>query len=215
MSTAVTRVLTGEQLTAVLAGIRASTIRRRCYVPTVYDALLSQDGRSLADHRSGWRIRPDAWQIPSIQWDAIVDAASARAQAWGTDAQLRADLLDRMLSVFDDATAPTSGRRSAAAVRVRPAGDCYLVGNPSGAPGRLGPRRRRHGLRRSRRDQNVGTSRAAQGDRLAAGARFDRCDVRLSTTKPDGGFQDHTQQRCDLRGCPTPRCRCHAVVAAA
>lgn len=106
------RALTGEQMTTILAAVRAVD-EPAALLPTVlahvYDALLRHDGSRLTDRKTG-RISPDDWQIPATQWDTIAQAASNRAQPWGTGPQLRADLLDRMPGCFDDPTAPTSSQ---------------------------------------------------------------------------------------------------------
>jgi hypothetical protein len=127
----------------VLAAIRAVN-EPAALLPTVlahvYDALLHHDGRRLADLKGG-RISPEDWQIPVTQWDAIAEAASVRAETWGTGPQLRADLLDRMPGCFDDPTAPTGAQpshgspgRSLRLVCVSVRSDCYLVGNPNAHP---------------------------------------------------------------------------------
>jgi hypothetical protein len=54
----------------------------------VHIAMRHHDGAREAE-------RPTAlhhWQIPAAQWETIVAAACARAQEWGSAAQLRADL---------------------------------------------------------------------------------------------------------------------------
>jgi len=145
------RTLTGEQMAAILAAIRAVD-EPAAVLPTVlahvYDTLLRCDGRRLADLRNNaGRISPDDWQIPATQWDAIAQAASDRAQPWGIGPQLRADLLDRMPGRFDDPTAPTGirspdGRRGRGlrllCVSVR-GNHGYLVGNPNVQPFDLEP----------------------------------------------------------------------------
>jgi len=103
------RALTGEQMTTVLAAIRAvddPAALLATVLAHVYDALLRRDGRRLARLR-GRRISPEDWQIPQTQWDTIADAASEQAEAWGTGPQPRADLLDRLPGCFADPTAPT------------------------------------------------------------------------------------------------------------
>jgi hypothetical protein len=143
VSAATRRALTGEQMTTILAAIRAVD-DEAALLPTVlahvYDALLHHDGRRLADLKGG-RISPEDWQIPVTQWDAIAEAASVRAETWGTGPQLRADLLDRMPGCFDDPTAPTGAQpshgspgRSLRLVCVSVRSDCYLVGNPNAHP---------------------------------------------------------------------------------
>lgn len=147
MTTATRRTLTGEQMSAILAAIRAVD-EPDVLLPTVlahvYDALLRADGRRLAGLKHGGRISPDDWQIPATQWDAIATAASDRAQLWGTGPQLRADLLDRMPGCFDSPAAPTGGPPPPATpgqglrllcVSVRG----YLVGNPTMHPVDLEP----------------------------------------------------------------------------
>lgn len=111
MSAAMRRTLTGAQMSAILAAIRAVD-EPADLLPTVlayvYGALLRGDGRRLGDLKTGGgRISPDDWQIPTIQWDAIAQAACDRAQRWGIGPQLRADLLDRMPGCFDDPAAAT------------------------------------------------------------------------------------------------------------
>ena len=114
MSGPTRRALTGEQMSAILAAIRAVT-DLAALLPTVlahvYDALLRHDGQRLADLR-GTTISPNDWQIPAIQWDAIAEAASDRAEAAGAGPQLRADLLDRMPGCFDDPTAALGNRQT-------------------------------------------------------------------------------------------------------
>jgi hypothetical protein len=121
----------------------------------LYDALRHHDGRRLADLKGAGRISPQDWQIPVTQWDTIAQAASNRAEAWGTGAQLRADLLDRTPGVFDDPTATTDTqppprspgrglRLLCVSVRERHIHDVTRVrhGPPSTRTSRLGPRTR-------------------------------------------------------------------------
>jgi hypothetical protein len=147
------RTLTADQMTAILHAIR-TVDEPTALLPTVlahvYDALLRHDGRRLADLKGSGRISPKNWQIPVTQWDAIAEAASSRAQAWGTDAQLRADLLDRMPGVFDEPAASTGTQPQNTGLRllcvsVQSASACYLVGNPNvhpveAVPPRIGTR---------------------------------------------------------------------------
>jgi hypothetical protein len=75
-------------MSAILAAIRAVD-EPAALLPTVlahvYDALLRADGRRLADLKNdGGRISPDDWQIQATQWDAIAQAASDRADWWGS-----------------------------------------------------------------------------------------------------------------------------------
>ena len=135
------RVLTGEQMTTILAAIRAVD-EPAALLPTVlahvYDALLHHDGHRLADLGGGQKTSPDDWQIPATQWDAIAEAASDRAEPWGTGPHLRAELLDRMPGCFDAPPAPTGTRpppgspgRGLRLLCVSIRSDCYLVGNPN------------------------------------------------------------------------------------
>ena len=143
MSAPTRRALTGVQMTTILRAIGAvdeQSALLATVLAHVYDALLHHDGRRLADVK-GERISPEDWQIPVTQWDAIAAAASTRADEWGTGAQVRADLLDRMPGVFDDPTAPTGTQPPPAprgaglrllCVSIQSA--CYLVGNPNVHP---------------------------------------------------------------------------------
>jgi hypothetical protein len=134
------RTRTAAQMTAIRHAILAvddPAALPPTVLANVYEALLHQDGRRFVDiHRAGGRIDPQDWQIPVTQWDAITDAASSHAEQWGTDAQLRADLYDRMPGVFDDPIAPTGppGQRlRLLCVSVR-GNHGYLVGNPNVHP---------------------------------------------------------------------------------
>jgi hypothetical protein len=150
VSGATRRALTGEQMAAVLVAIRAVD-DPAALLPTVlahvYDGLLHHDGRRLADLRRGQPISPQDWQIPASQWDTIAGAASDHAERWGTAAQLRADLLDRMPGCFDDPAAPTGAqpppappRRGLRLLCVSVSGNHgYLVGNPNLHPVDLEP----------------------------------------------------------------------------
>ncbi|MGI5243356.1 hypothetical protein [Dactylosporangium sp. CA-139066] len=148
MNAATRRTLTGEQMRTILAAIRAvdgPAALLPAVLTHVYDALLQADGRRLADLKHGGRIAPDDWQIPVTQWDAIAQAASERAEAWGTGPQLRAGLLERMPGCFDDPTAPTGHQPVVAGhglrllcVSIR-GNHGYLVGNPNVHPIDLEP----------------------------------------------------------------------------
>jgi hypothetical protein len=138
------QALTGAQMTTILAAIRAVD-DEAALLPTVlahvYDALLHHDGRRLADLKGAQPISPEDWQIPLAQWDTIAEAASSRAEGWGTGPQLRADLLDRMPGCYDDPTAPTGAEaphgspgRGLRLLCVSVRNDCYLVGNPNVHP---------------------------------------------------------------------------------
>jgi hypothetical protein len=83
VNAATRRALTGAQLTTILAAIRAVDTET-ALLPTVlahvYDALLHNDGRRLADLQGAQPISPEDWHIPLAQWDR---GASTRVGAQG------------------------------------------------------------------------------------------------------------------------------------
>jgi hypothetical protein len=138
----------------VLSAIDDATDSTRLWaaaVSGVYDALLAGTGRTLSTLGEGVRLDPDAFAIPTVQWQAITAAALGRANAWGTGAQVAVDLANLLPATYDDPTAPVPqwdrpDRRppthqlhvsrqacdviAAATAHVRALARCYGTGSP-------------------------------------------------------------------------------------
>lgn len=78
-------------------------------IETVFDALLSDSGRQLADFGPDRLLDPGRYAIPASQWQAITTAATNRATAWGTAASVGLDLVNRLPDPYDDPATPGPG----------------------------------------------------------------------------------------------------------
>jgi hypothetical protein len=95
-------VLTTEDLTVIYQAIRTASDTRDLLITTInrlYQAILAGTGQSLATLPDGRQLRPDDYALPTNQWQAIVTAVTARAQQWGTAAEVGLELV---LNVMPD-----------------------------------------------------------------------------------------------------------------
>jgi hypothetical protein len=111
----VRRVLTGDDLRAIHAAASAATtpalLLRDC-LAALDAAMCRPSGRAGGD-ASGESGPPASrpgsvgYAIPSGQWNAVFDAITGRAHAWGLAAELGLDLaLNLMPAAYDDPTDP-------------------------------------------------------------------------------------------------------------
>jgi hypothetical protein len=110
------RVLTTGELLDLYAAIDHATTTGALVTAVItglYTVLLENTGRSI--DQPGDPIDPTSFAIPAAQWQALADAATNRAQAWGTAAQVGLELVNLMPSSYEDPDLP-----SAVAQRHRP-----------------------------------------------------------------------------------------------
>ena len=103
------RPLTGPELASVLAAISAAHSIPQLLdaaISTVFTALLTPLGESLASYGPGHLLDPAAFAIPATQWTAISEAAMARADALGGRMNITMELVNLMPATYDDPSAP-------------------------------------------------------------------------------------------------------------
>lgn len=102
--------LTVDDLAVIRAAIRNATSTRDLLTTTIdalYQALLADTGRTLAALPHRQQLRPGDHALPTSQWQAIVDAITARAMQWGTAADVALELsLNLMPGQYDDPQVP-------------------------------------------------------------------------------------------------------------
>jgi len=101
----VQRPLTAAEMTAIRAAIDAADSSVEILTATVqalFTALLPPLGESLADYNTGRRLDPGAFAIPRTQWEAIAGACTAKADAYGSRAQIALELINLMPATYDD-----------------------------------------------------------------------------------------------------------------
>lgn len=101
----VRRPLTDAEMTAIRTAIGAAGSSVEILTATVqalFTALLAPLGESLADYNAGRRLHPGAFAIPQTQWEAIAGACTARADAYGSRAQIGLELINLMPATYDD-----------------------------------------------------------------------------------------------------------------
>lgn len=106
----VRRPLTDGELDTILTGITAAADTAALLHHTVtstYQALLAGTGRTLADYDHTNQLDPRSFAIPTTQWHAIVEAATSRANQWGTGNHLAMELINSMPSSYQDPHVPT------------------------------------------------------------------------------------------------------------
>ncbi|GGL12676.1 hypothetical protein [Mangrovihabitans endophyticus] len=109
MGAPIRRALTLEELTAVLARIRAAEDISRVLavaVVAVYDTLLADRGLSMATLPDGQQLDPRKFLIPASQRDAVTGAVLDRAAAEGGDPGVALDLVNLLPGSYDDPDAP-------------------------------------------------------------------------------------------------------------
>jgi hypothetical protein len=107
------RALSSAEMTAILERIDAASSGPQIIttvLDAVFSALLASQGASLADYGPDRRLVPGQFAIPQTQWEAIVDAATGRGDAFGARVEIAMELLDTMPGTYDDSTAPIPPR---------------------------------------------------------------------------------------------------------
>ncbi|MGH3421281.1 MAG: hypothetical protein ACRDOD_17035, partial [Streptosporangiaceae bacterium] len=99
------RPLTDPEITTIRAAIDDAGSPAEILTATVqalFTALLAPLGESLSDYNAGRRLDPGAFAIPQTQWEAIAEACTARADAYGGRAQIAMELINLMPATYDD-----------------------------------------------------------------------------------------------------------------
>jgi hypothetical protein len=101
------RALTPAELHVVFAAVtRADNPAEllAAAVRGVLDPLLADAGTTLDTLPEGTRIDPGDYAIPATQWQAIAQAVTDRAAAWGAGPTLALELVNLMPSTYPDPT---------------------------------------------------------------------------------------------------------------
>ncbi|MBI1758150.1 MAG: hypothetical protein HYR62_02830 [Actinobacteria bacterium] len=108
MSTPHRRVLTATQLDTLYARIRDAHSTAHL-LTEVFDAMRTMVHDTPTDpHQPPQRVvRVGDHAIPSSQWRAILDAATNRAQQWGTSVHVSLELANYLPASYDDPTVAT------------------------------------------------------------------------------------------------------------
>ncbi len=105
------RALTPDELHTIHVAIRDAQDTpdlRNAALGALYTALLADTGNSLHEMLEAGQLKASDYAIPTSQWQAILAAATRRAEAWGTAAQIGLDLaINLMPSHYHDPDAPT------------------------------------------------------------------------------------------------------------
>ncbi|NUS44739.1 MAG: hypothetical protein HOQ24_13755 [Mycobacteriaceae bacterium] len=72
----------------------------------LYDTLLAEHHRRFDDFDRDNPLDPQRFRIPTIQWQALADAVTSRADQWGCATTIALDLVNIWPSTFDDPTVP-------------------------------------------------------------------------------------------------------------
>ncbi|MBT8228377.1 MAG: hypothetical protein KJO75_23190 [Dactylosporangium sp.] len=106
----VSRALTGDEMRMIVDNARRSATTGQLVfgiVADLYNALLDDDHRSIADLDVNRPLRPGEYAIPTTQWEAIMHEATGRAAAWGTSAATGLELVNVKPDTYDDPQAST------------------------------------------------------------------------------------------------------------
>lgn len=101
----VRRALSLEEMTSIRRQIEAAGSGPAIVTAAlgaVFTALLEPLGESLSDYTEKRTLDPVRFAIPKTQWDAISDASLAKADAYGSRADVALDLMNAMPSTYDD-----------------------------------------------------------------------------------------------------------------
>lgn len=101
----VRRPLTTDEMTAITTTVSNAGSPAEILTATVqalFTALLAPLGESLADYSDSHKLNPSVFAIPQAQWEAIAEACTAKADAYGTRAQIALDLVNFMPASYDD-----------------------------------------------------------------------------------------------------------------
>jgi hypothetical protein len=101
----VRRALTGAEMTTIRTAIAAADSTAEILTAAVhglFTALLAPLGESLVDYSTGCRLNPGAFAIAQAQWAAIAEACTAKADAYGSRAQIAMELINLMPASYDD-----------------------------------------------------------------------------------------------------------------
>lgn len=102
--------LTNDDFAAIQSAIRNAASTRDLLTTSIdalYRAILTDTGRSPATLPHRHQLRPGDYALPTSQWQAIVDAITARALQWGTVAEVALELsLNLMPGQYDDPQVP-------------------------------------------------------------------------------------------------------------
>jgi hypothetical protein len=107
----VSRALTFDEMRVIVGNARDANTTGHLVtgiVADLYNALLGDEHRSIADLDVHRPLRPSEYAIPSTQWEAIMREATGRAAEWGTSVETGLELINVKPDVYDDpqATAP-------------------------------------------------------------------------------------------------------------
>lgn len=111
----VRRELSRSELTAALDAMEAAGSTKEilaAVVQYVFGALLVTAGDTLANYGPERTLNPTDYAIPATQWNAITSACQARADAFGTRAEIALTLVDIMPDRYDDPTVTIALRPS-------------------------------------------------------------------------------------------------------
>jgi hypothetical protein len=103
------RILTDTELATLYAAIDAAgdtAALVTAVITGVYTILLDGTGQAWNSHGPADPVDPTAHAIPATQWHAIAEAATRRAEAWGSAAHIGLDLANLMPSTYDDPDLP-------------------------------------------------------------------------------------------------------------
>lgn len=113
------RALTFDEMHMIVGNARRAATTGQLVlgiVADLYNALLGDEHRSIADLDVSRPLRPSEYAIPTSQWEAIMREAIGRAAEWGTSVDVGLELINVKPDTYDDpqATAPpadTTDRR--------------------------------------------------------------------------------------------------------
>jgi hypothetical protein len=105
----VSRALTFDEMHVIVGNARRATTTGHLVtgvVADLYNALLGDEHRSIADLDVHRPLRPSEYAIPTSQWEAIMHEATGRAAEWGTSVETGLELINLKPDTYDAADAP-------------------------------------------------------------------------------------------------------------